>query len=92
MSYTIDYSALSGAEKRAKAFQDALERWGSFGEKALETVRQAIRDGASDAAIVFALSFSGVQGYPATAVIETLREELGIPAPSAEETPECEQS
>lgn len=70
MSYTIDYSGLSGPEKQAKALADCQNYLGERFDTVVDCVVQLLSQNQSKEAIEFALSFTGIQGYPARALIE----------------------
>lgn len=75
-SYEINYASLSGDEKRAAAIEDIKRYIGEENyERASAIIRRDIAAGTTDDEFRFQLAFVGVQGYPVTAWLETLRAE-----------------
>lgn len=72
MHHTIDYSPLEGEEKKKKALKD-VRQWLVTAHRFNQVARAAAKIDTEDGAHL-ALSFAGIQGYPATVLWEYARE------------------
>jgi len=75
MHITIDYSGLDAEAKHAKALNDCRKWYGSKErfEEVLGIMRQLAADNIPEDALLLGLSFSGVEGFPAEAMIAEAR-------------------
>ena len=73
MNYEINYSELSGQEKRTTAIKDMQNYIGDNGFNFLATIAM---DAILYSHLSFPASFAGVQGYPVVALWDETRQEM----------------
>jgi len=77
MHYTIDYSAQPDEAADAAAVRDIIDYVGEQRFRDISaTLRDAIRQGATERDFHLPLSFAGVQGFPVGAWYRTLKAEV----------------
>lgn len=78
MKQTIDYSSLTGEEKRQKAIKDAKFFLGEeHYNKCITVIAKSMTEGTSPESAQFMLSFAGVEGYPAQVMVEEAQKKNG---------------
>lgn len=78
MKQTIDYSSLTGEAKRQKAIDDCTFFLGEdHYNKCITIIAQSLKEGTTPSQAANLLSFTGVQGYPATVMVEEAQKKNG---------------
>lgn len=70
MKHTIDYSGMNDTAKHAKALADCRSYLGVKYTQIMKILRQQTKEGVAGDIMLIQLSFIGIEGYPAQAMID----------------------